>query len=269
MKKVLTTVCYLCGKPLVPPTNADHPVMKQLFAPKIRHKYNISKLLTLDVHKSCNTAYHSDEDYFVRTLMPFARGSEAGNAVYAKVLNDYRAGKEVPLTRKVFGEFDPKPGGLVLPGGKVVKRFEGERLRRVAWKMVRGLHFYHTGGEVLPERWSTVGVKLFGPDKQPTEDVLVIASATSARGTYPGVLDYKFHKFQEPNNLHYWLLLLWDRLIFRVTFHDPHCACEKCAADRTKPPPPSPPPSAHGYEPTREAAMAAFAKSWREIVDNR
>ena len=135
MKKVLTNICYLCGKPLGPPTNADHPVMQQLFAPR---KYNISKLLTLDVHKSCNTAYKHDEDYFVRTLMPFARGSESGNAIYAKVLNDYRVGKEVLLTRKVLREFDPTPGGLILPGGKVVKRFESERLRRVAWKMVRG-----------------------------------------------------------------------------------------------------------------------------------
>src|SRR5215831_3142276 len=138
MKKVLTNICYLCGKPLGPPTNADHPVMQQLFAPEIRRKYNISKLLALDVHKSCNTAYKHDEDYFVRTLMPFARGSESGNAIYAKVLNDYRVGKEVLLTRKVLREFDPTPGGLILPGGKVVKRFESERLRRVAWKMVRG-----------------------------------------------------------------------------------------------------------------------------------
>ena len=231
MKKALTNICYLCGKPLVPPTNADHPVMQQLFAPEIRRKYNISKLLTLDVHKSCNTAYKHDEDYFVRTLMPFARGSESGNAIYAKVLNDYRVGKEVLLTRKVLREFDPTPGGLILPGGKVVKRFESERLRRVAWKMVRGLHFHHTR-EVLPEQWSTVGVKIFSPDEQPSNDVLLFASRTNSRGTYPGVFDYKFDKFPESNNLHYWLLLLWDRLIFRVSFHDPHCACEKCEADR-------------------------------------
>src|SRR5262245_17531744 len=72
------------------------------------------------------------------------RGSESGNAIYAKVLNDYRVGKEVLLTRKVLREFDPTPGGLILPGGKVVKRFESERLRRVAWKMVWGLHFHQT-----------------------------------------------------------------------------------------------------------------------------
>jgi len=313
MKKILTSTCYLCAKPLTPPTNADHPIMQQLFAPEIRRKYNISQLLTLDVHKACNTAYKRDEDYFVRTLMPFARGSEAGNAIYQKVLDDYRAGKEALLTRKVLREFDPQPHGLVLPGGKVVKRFEGERLRRVVWKMVRGLHFHHSGGEVLPERWSSVGVKIFGPDDQPTEDVVVFAGSTS-RGIYPGVFEYKFDKFVELRNLHYWLLLLWDRLMFRVAFHDPGCPCETCEGDRrarsltVKRTSASRPSGewndddfdmlahgavvgrimkvhaapigspwmrtlafgqhedrtpTHGYEPTREAAMAAFAKSWR------
>jgi hypothetical protein len=126
---------------------------------------------------------------------------------------------------------DPAPGGLILPGGKVVKKFEGERLRRVAWKMVRGLHFHHTG-EVLPEQCSTVGVKVFSPDEQPTDDVLLFASSTNSRGTYPGIFDYKFDTFPKANNLHYWLLLLWDRLIFRVAFHDRDCACKKCEADR-------------------------------------
>jgi len=115
MKKLSTTVCYLCGKPLVPSTNVDHPIMQQIFAPEIRRKHNISRLI-----QSCNTSYKRDEDYFVRTLIPFARGSEAGNAIYAKALNDYRIGKQVPLTKKVLSEFDPNPSGLTLPGGKVV-----------------------------------------------------------------------------------------------------------------------------------------------------
>src|ERR1700733_2527330 len=99
MKKLETSTCYLCGKPLSHPMNVDHPVMQQLFAPKIRRKHNVSKLITLDVHQACNTGYHSDEDYFVRSLMLFARGSEAGNAIYAKALDDFRDGKQVALTK--------------------------------------------------------------------------------------------------------------------------------------------------------------------------
>src|SRR5215469_13505991 len=160
MKKKETSVCYLCGDPLAPPTNRDHPIMQQLFAPAIRRAHNISKLTTLDVHRACNTAYKVDEDYFVRTLilMPRARESGAGNAIYRKVLKDYGAGKEVPLTRMILGGLDPSPSGLLLPGA-VKFGFDGRRIRRVIWKMVRGLHFYHSG-EVLPERWSTVDVKL-------------------------------------------------------------------------------------------------------------
>ncbi|MFZ0496763.1 MAG: hypothetical protein WCB09_04070 [Methylocella sp.] len=130
-----------------------------------------------------------------------------------------------------MSEFEPLPSGLILPGGKVVKRFDGERLRRVAWKMVRGLHFYHTG-EVLPEQWSTVGVRLFVPDERPTDDLLTFVSVTESRGAYPGVFDYKFDKFPELDNLRYWALLLWDRRIFRVIFHDTACGCATCEAGR-------------------------------------
>ena len=229
MKKVETTICYLCGKPLCPPTNVDHPVMKQIFAPEIRRKHKVTKLLTLEVHQACNTAYKNDEDYFVHTLMPFARGTEAGNAIYAKVLNDFRIGEQVPLTIMVLSEFNPNPSGLFLPGGKVVKKFDGERLRRVAWKMVRGLHFYHTR-EVLPEKWPTVGVQIFGEETPPPDDVLCFVNFAQSQGVYPGVFDYKFDKFPDCNNLHYWALLLWDRIIFRVIFHDPACACETCTS---------------------------------------
>ncbi len=233
MKKARTTMCYLCGKPLSPPTDLDHPVMQQLFASEIRRKHNVSKLITIEVHKACNSAYQSDEDYFVRSLMPFAGGSVAGDAIYAKVLKDFRAGRQVPLATMVLNEFDPNPSGLSLPGDKIVKRFEGERLRRVAWKMVRGLHFYHTG-EVLPEGWPTVGVQVYAGETPPPDDVLCFVGIAQSRGQYPGVFDYKFDKFPESGDLHYWALLFWDRIIVRVAFHDPACACDTCIPARVR-----------------------------------
>jgi hypothetical protein len=162
--------------------------------------------------------------------MPFARGSEAGNAIYIKALNDFRTGRQVPLTNKVLKEFDPKPSGLVLPGGKIIKRFDGERLKRVAWKMVRGLHFYHHAGEVLPEKWPTLSVQVYAGETPPPPDLLCFVHIAKSRGPYPGVFDYKFDQFPVVKNLHYWSLLLWDRIIIRVIFHDPGCACEKCAS---------------------------------------
>jgi hypothetical protein len=36
----------------------------------------------------------------------------------------------------------------------------------------------------------------------------------------------------EANNVHYWLLLLWDRIVIMVCFHDPACTCEACKPAR-------------------------------------
>src|SRR5260370_3224428 len=124
--------------------------------------------------------------------MPFGIGSEAGNAIYVKVLDDFRADKEVPLTKMVLNEFDPNPSGLFLPGGKVVKRFDGQRLRRVAWKMVRGLHFHHTG-EVLPDNWPTVGVQIYAGETRPPDDLLHFVNLAQSLGASPAVFATKFY----------------------------------------------------------------------------
>ena len=65
-------LCYLCGQPLVEPVSSDHVPPKQLFARAVR-KAHSPHLLTIPVHDACNKAYQHDEDYFVHTLMPFAR----------------------------------------------------------------------------------------------------------------------------------------------------------------------------------------------------
>jgi len=35
------------------------------------------------------------------------------------------------------------PNGLFLPFGKVIKRFDSERIERLIWKITRGLNFHH------------------------------------------------------------------------------------------------------------------------------
>jgi hypothetical protein len=120
----------------------DHVPMLQLFDSEIR-KAHSPNLLTIPVHDQCNKLYQCDEDYFVTALMPHARGSYTGNAIYKRALERYRGGRKVGLVRKVLADFDPRPGGLVLPGNQVVQRFDGDRLRCVAWKIVRGLYFHH------------------------------------------------------------------------------------------------------------------------------
>ena len=149
--KKTPTHCYLCGRPLSAPTSKDHCPPQALFSREIRQQHNVDQLNTIPVHSDCNASYSRDEEYLIATLVPFAPGSVAGNSIYKKVIAD--AGKDkrkLSLAEKILREFEPRPGGLYLPPGLVAKRQDGARIKRVAWKIVRGLYFDHHG-VVLPE----------------------------------------------------------------------------------------------------------------------
>ncbi|SDH76889.1 hypothetical protein SAMN05216338_101325 [Bradyrhizobium sp. Rc2d] len=146
------THCYLCAKPLTDPLSVDH-VPPLLFFPKeMRRKYNIDKLLTVPVHAACNLAYQFDEEYFVHTLLPMTRGSEAGNAHHFRIRDKLRKGKNAALVNKVLEEFTHKVRGVYLPPTRVAKLIDHGRFFRVLWKIIRGLHYHHTR-EILPEEW--------------------------------------------------------------------------------------------------------------------
>lgn len=181
--------CYLCGQPLSDPVSADHVLPKQFFA----------------------------------------RGSAAGQAIYNDVLQKYRRREKVGLTLGVLREFDPRQSGLVLPGGKVIKRFAGARLQRVACKIVRGLFFLHHR-RMLPAG-TTTWVSLTAPGETPPDHFLhfVRLPDRNQHGRYPGAFAYRFDNFIEADsNLHYWAFLLWDRIIITIIFHDPASGCTKC-----------------------------------------
>lgn len=225
----LPTVCYLCGNSLIEPIDWDHVPPRQLFANAIR-KTHSPNLLTIPVHAACNKSYQHDEDYFANTLAPFGLGSYSGKAVLDDALRRYREGRNVGLQRKVLEEFERRPTGLILPGGKVIKRFESDRMHRVILKMVAGLHFHHNG-EVLPLPLKTTSTKIYGPDERPPAHFLAFIGRPEVKrhGRYPGVFDYVFDKFVEVKNFHYWGMLLWDRIIVVAMFHDPACDCRECS----------------------------------------
>jgi len=152
-KKQTPELCYLCGHSLAPPIDHDHVPMQQLWAPELRKKHAPSQLLTIPVHKACNFAYQLDEDYFVKTILPFVRSSYSGDVLFRKSIQEYHRGQNRLLMQKVLREFDTRPSGLTLPANKIVKRFDGKRVSRVAWKIVRGLYFHHTG-HYLPADWT-------------------------------------------------------------------------------------------------------------------
>jgi hypothetical protein len=122
----------------------------------------------------------------------------------------------------ILKEFDKK---IILPNDKIIKSFNGERTRRVIWKITRGLFFKETGkfiSEDTPKLFKFISV-----DEKPPQEFFYISS-TPSRGQYPGVFDYKYIDFPKINNFHSWAMLFWDRLIIMIAFHDPSCPCEKC-----------------------------------------
>lgn len=151
--------------------------------------------------------------------------SYAGSEIWKDVITRKKRLEGNRLHEMVYKEFDPNPSGLLLPDGKVVKRFDGTRVWRIVWKITRGL-FFKENGLCLPEV-TLRNYKIYSEGEKPGSDFDYVRN-TPSRGDYPGVLDYKFIKVPELNNFHLWALLFWDKLIMQVGFHDPQYPCEKC-----------------------------------------
>ena len=220
--------CYLCGRALSEPINRDHVPPRRFFAPEIRKKFSVTSLVTLPTHEACNARWRLDEEYFVHTLLPFARGSTSGDALFRDGMARVGRGQNVKLANHVLKEFEQVVGGIILPANRVAKRFDPNRVEGVIYKIVRGLHYHHFG-EVLPPAWDC-SFTVTPPGETPPELFQAIAGAglLSTHGSYPGVFAYSFHKFPDVHDLHVWLMLLWDRIIVTASFHDPACECEKC-----------------------------------------
>lgn len=200
--------------------------MQQLWTPEIR-KLHSPNLVTVEVHQSCNQSYQLDEEYFVASIIPFSKGTYAGESHYRKLENEVKLKKKARLKIQVLNEFDFQPGGIYLPTGKVAKRFDTQRLNRVLWKIVRGLHFLHHQ-EVLPSDWPIVR-DIFIDDPPDHFRVFMSLVDVPEHGEHPGVFAYRFIQLDKTNGVHYWALLFLNRIIVTVYFHHPDCECSSCA----------------------------------------
>ncbi len=223
-------ICYLCGEPLDRERSRDHVPPKQFFATRIRKARSLN-LIVLPVHKSCNNAYQHDEDYFLHSIAPLAGDSVSGSALW----HDMRARTQKDehgrqLAQMVFKEFDERPGGIHLPAGRIAKRYDGKRIHRVIWKSIRGLFYYETD-RFLPES-TPHGVKMPSVGERPPDEFFLLNDAP-LKGEYGGIFDYKYASFPEANDRHLYAMLLWDRIIVLVYFHDPECECDICSPDKT------------------------------------
>lgn len=222
--EAMSEICYLCGELVIEDADTDHVPPKQFYSQEIRRQYN-PNLLTLPTHKKCNHSYQLDEEYFIHAIGLLAMESYSGRSLFRGLVRQHRSDRNVPLSRSVFSEFEKRPSGLVLPGGKVVKRFDPARVWRVVWKITRGLYFYEYRA-FLPEDTPRL-FKVVSPGEKPPEEFFLLPDEP-VRGRYPGVFDYKFRKFPEINDSHLWAMSFWDRLILLVMFHDPRCQCKTC-----------------------------------------
>ena len=203
---------------------------KQLYTQDIR-KLHSPNLLTIPVHEACNKSYHHDEDYFINTLAPFAKGSYSGDFLLRDIFKKYSNDVKRSLVQKTLDEFERNPSGLILPPNLVAKRFEGARLHRVAWKIMRGLYF-HRFSQVLPES-KLNSLSIIPPDQVPPKEFLIALGDLDGLGSYLGVFDYKFVQIKELDNFNYWAILLWDRLILIFSFHGLGCSCDHCLKVKT------------------------------------
>ncbi len=216
--------CYLCGQKLDVSIDDDHVPPRQFYAKSIR-KIHALNLFTLPVHKSCNRSYQKDEDYFVHSLAPLAMHSYSGNAIWADISNQFKRPQGKTIRQMIRKEFDRRPSGIILPRGKVLKRFNGKRIWRVVWKITRGL-FFKEKSQFLPEDTPRL-FKIISVDEKPPPEFAYVRDIPS-RGQYPGVFDYKYADIAEFNNFHFWAMLFWDKIIMLIAFHDPECPCHKC-----------------------------------------
>lgn len=224
-KMVQTNTCYLCGKEIIDNKNDDHVPPRQFFASEIRRIHN-PNLATLPTHRNCNSSYQMDEEYFVYSLAPLTMDSYSGSHIYHDMKRRFYEGKNVALVHKMLNEFDANPSGLILPGNKILKRFETRRISRVIWKVVRGL-YYIENKLILPEE---AKFRLFVtfPDDTPHK-IFFLLSGSETKGKYPGVFDYMYIKHTHNDTTwNIWGLLFWDSIIATILFHDVECGCTVC-----------------------------------------
>lgn len=217
-------ICYLCGLELGKDIDRDHVPPKQFYAKSLR-KIHHPNLFTLPVHAGCNKSYQEDEDYFVHSIAPLAKGSYSGDGIWNDIAQRLRRAQGQRIGQMILREFEERPSGLYLPGGKVIKRFDAKRVKRVVWKIVRGL-FYKEHARFLPEEPPRL-LKFVSVGEKPPPEFQAVRS-TQSKGQYPNVFDYKYIVISELDNFHLWAMLFWDRLIKLVAFHDPECECETC-----------------------------------------
>lgn len=224
---MLNNICHLCGREIS--SNIDrgneHIPPKQFFPKKLRKMIN-PNLVKIPAHKSCNASYQKDETYFYH-LGLFAQ-EVPGNVCGSIIFDDIKKRTEehdgdLHVIQRVFKQFSP----IHLPGNRRAFRPEVDRIKRVAWKITRGLFFINTNGRFLPENQYRTDLIMFNVlQKDRIPDIYKkMFSVGIPVGDHPMVF---FEKTIQVEKTWVCTFYLWDFWLFSYSFHDPQCNCDDC-----------------------------------------
>jgi len=214
-------ICYLCGNDIIGNATKDHVPPKQFFPEEIRKKF-VTQLDTLPAHRECNQAYQKDEDYFYASIGPLALsdGNPIGNIIIEEITHRNHAANTQLLSRILEG-FNDKVGNIYIPNC-ISLTIEGERIKKVIWKIIRGLYFLQNNSVLLEDTYH--GIVLLTPEdlKNDIESRKIWESWNSvlkqeSKGRHRRIFDYKYIAFKEQNT-ELWSILLWDRIIIFAYF---------------------------------------------------
>jgi hypothetical protein len=221
------TCCYLCDQTIEPTENwnRDHVPPKRIFASSVRERFS-PQLAWLATHVTCNSAYRRDEEYFVLSLAGHIPTPTA-RAVFKDVQDAAGQGHDKGVLETVVNSFSQVVGA----GGERLYSYDGSRVNRFAWKMMRGLYCLELEA-VLPNE--TTGEILVVDPRSPADELATMGWFSAVRNThsmatFPGVFDYKWLGWVDGAiRGHAVAMLFWNGLIIAMLFHDPTCACSIC-----------------------------------------
>lgn len=230
-------ICYLCTEPIADEAlaNRDHVPARSYFPKSIRQEFN-PNLDWLWTHRVCNASIRMDEEYFLASIGPMAMGDFVGMALADDLRRSYQNPEQRKLGRLAVNEFSR----IVTPDGLLLKAYDHARAAKVLWKITRGLAYLETSGTMIIPAATPHEVRLY-PSKEEIEKRLIPEGWWSEMlqlqpmGRYGRVLDYRAITLftrdaagQITNSSQAWGLLLWNRIIAGVFFHNPWCPCAHC-----------------------------------------
>jgi hypothetical protein len=135
------TTCYLCGDMIAADQdwNRDHVPPQRFYGKSIRSTFN-PNLDWLPTHTICNSGYKKDEEYYAAAFSSHA-DSDTGRAVFEDWGKGVAKGHDAGLWKMITGQF----GKLMTAEGSLVFNYDVDRMRRMTWKLVKGVYFAETG----------------------------------------------------------------------------------------------------------------------------